>query len=127
MFPRVPFLVPSIVALSLMTFLVSTLGPSLTVGLSGGCVVLGYCIVLFTIAKSTAGWFRNVVSISLSFVLASPLAAGLAAAYDRENLTMTVEMVFLLPITVLAVALSIRIIERCLFEDRRHAQPNRDQ
>lgn len=108
---RISYLVPSMVALALLAFLVYRLGVQADLFLSVGCVLFGYLAALFSIATSSAGWFRMSASLSHTIVLAYLLAAGLVGAYfGQGNLTLFFNMLPYFPITATAIALAIGLI-----------------
>lgn len=112
---RIPFLVPSQLALAMMACLLYLFGFSEKVVWFVGYVLAGYLIAMVSITMAPAGWFRMSVSLSHSFVFGYLLAAGLVTAYHgRGSLAPLSEMIALYPGTTLAIAGAIWLLEKGL-------------
>lgn len=110
---RIPFLVPTLLALSLMARLVFIFGFSERIILPSVCVLFGYLVAVFSIFKAPTWWFRMVVSLSHSFVIAYLVVASLMGVFDmHRTVPLFFEMASLYPITAFAIAISIWIFEK---------------
>lgn len=112
---RIPLLVPSMLVLGLFAVLMYSMDSRASIFAAGGCILLGYLVALFSIGISAAGWFRAVVSISHSMVLAYLLAAGLISAYPaQETSRLFLNAVSFYPFTAFAIAVTIWLLGRCV-------------
>lgn len=110
---RIPFLVPTQLAIALVACLLFLFGIGERVVWPVVHVLIGYLIAMVSITVAQSGWFRMSVSLSHSFVIGHLLAAGLVTTYlGRGSLVPLSEMITLYPGTSLAIAAAIWLLEK---------------
>jgi len=112
---RIPFLVPSLLAVSAIGCLAFIIGLSWSSVVYAGFVAVGYVIGMVSIAKAPAGWFRMATSLSHSFVIGSIVGAGLIIIVSEPwNSVLLLEIIYLFPAVAFGVALAIWLLEKGL-------------
>ena len=112
---RIPFIVPSLLAVSAIGCLVFIVGLSWSSVVYAGYVLVGYVIGMLSITIAPAGWFRMSTSLGHSFIIGSLVAAGLIVIFSEPwNSALLFGMISLFPAVAFGVALTIWLLEKGL-------------